>query len=113
MGYFSLQEFNVDDTKTKLCCVIMDLIYSEPLKAFGAMTSREKKKFNERMNEYILAKLAGEDWDEVLTKDFNECMTAVFESKSYDPAKFCVPTNYDAELLLSEEQKQLNQTQDK
>ena len=53
------------------------------------------------------------DWDEVLTKDFNECMTAVFESKSYDPAKFCVSTNYDAELLLSEEQKQLNQTQDK
>ena len=111
---FSLIDFEESNTKMKLTSVIMDEMNYEPLRAFGSLTTHDKMKFNKKMNEYIFSKLLGvEDWYDVLTKDFNSVINSIFESKSFNPEKFSIPTNFEAEVMLSDEQREFNENETK
>ena len=108
---FSHSDFENSETKIKLTCIIMDDIFNDPMKAYNALTTHEKTKFNKAMNIYIQNELGGADWRETLTRHFNSVINSVFEKKDYDPSKYHVPTNHEAELLLTEEQKEFLETQ--
>ncbi len=90
----------------------MDEMNYDPLRAYGSLTSHDKIKFNKKMNAYIFSHLLGvDDWSDVLTKDFNSVINSIFESKSFNPEKFNIPTNFEAEVLLSDEQREFNENE--
>ena len=109
---FSLIDFQESNTKMKLTSVIMDELNYEPLRAFGSLTSHDKIKFNKKMNEYIFSKLLGvDDWSDVLTKDFKSVINSIFENPKFNPEKFSIPTNFEAEVMLSQEQREFNENE--
>ena len=109
---FCHSDFEDSETKTKLTCVIMDDLYNDAMKPFSSLTSHEKGKFNKRMNYYIQNELGRENWKLVLNNHFNAVINSVFENKNFDPSKYHVPiTNYEPELLLSDEQKAFLESQ--
>ena len=111
---FSLIDFQESNTKMKLTSVIMDEMNYEPLRAFGSLTTYDKMKFNKKMNAYIFSKLLGvEDWSDVLTKDFNSVINSIFENPKFNPEKFSIPTNFEAEVMLSNKQKEFNENETK
>lgn len=93
-----LKEDFEGETVTKLSVICMEKIGKEPLTGFRDLTERERKRFNQVMNDYI--KSLGECWKEKLQTDFNEVCTEEIFNQEFNPQRIVVrETNTAIELL--------------
>jgi hypothetical protein len=71
----------------------------------------EKLNFKKELNIYIKENLTGQYWEEILIKEYNEVVCAFMDDPlAFDPSKINVPTNFESEFLLSDEQKAFHGT---
>lgn len=108
MPLFTKDDFLKPEIGEKLSVIIMNKMKKPVLTAFKNLKIREKKEFNELLNQYI--QTLGEDWDNILTKDFNEtCQEELFDTENFmELEKISCPVG-ECELLLTEEQKQFQE----
>ena len=108
MPFFSKEDFLIPEVGQRLSVIIMSKLEKNVLTPFYKLITKEKKKFNQIMNEYIAS--LGEDWEETLTKDFNEvCNLELFDSENFFKAEN-IPTQVgECELILTDEQKQFEE----
>lgn len=104
---FCLEEFEKPEIKTKLTCVLMNLIWDKPLGTYGSLSGLEKKKFNKYLNEYIKGNLNGDDWYVKLTDEFNEIMCLhMGDVKRFQLDKFNIPSSNEDIYILKDEHKE-------
>jgi hypothetical protein len=102
----NLQEFSRPDVQDRLRSVILANMFGNPFRNYNSLNRLEKLNFKREMNTYINANLGSEDWEQVLIKTYNEVICAYMDDpKAFDPSKISVPTNFEPEFLLSDEQK--------
>jgi hypothetical protein len=77
---FSQTDFNEKDIQQKLIVIINDSMGVPPLHPFSKLTTRQKKQFDTKMNEYIANLPPDEEYLEVIDKDFNTIMLDFFET---------------------------------
>ena len=86
---FSIDDFaDVENTKM-LSAIILTKIDKQPLSNFHKLSVKQKKVFNEKLNEYIKT-LPDENWKEELTKEYHlvlneEVFTTDFNAMDYEP----------------------------
>jgi len=106
---FSHDDFKVVANVDRLRVIIMNKMEYYPLKNFKQLSTREQKRFNTLLNEYI-EKLPDEkaDWDLILQNDFNEvCVNEIF-NQDFDASKILASSYAYPELskkIDEEEQK--------
>jgi hypothetical protein len=108
MPLFTKEDFMNPEVAQKLSVVIMNQMEKPVLTLFKHLKQREKKKFNELLNQYINS--LGENWVDRLTQDFNETC----HDELFDPDNFIKCENQscevgECELLLTDEQKQFQE----
>jgi len=64
---FKKEDFN-GDVKLKIVCIVMNLLGKPPLTRFSQLLNKEKRLFNEKLNEYI--GLLPQEWETKLNDDF-------------------------------------------
>jgi hypothetical protein len=102
----NLQEFSRPDVQDRLRSVILANMFGNPFRNYNSLNRLEKLNFKREMNTYINSKLINEDWEDVLIKEYNEIVCAYMDDPvAFDPSKINVPTNFEPEFLLSEEQR--------
>ena len=87
------------ETAQKLSVVCMSKLGQNPLRNFRSLLEGEKKKFNKLMNIYIQS--LGEDWKDILTKDFNEVCTDEVFTENFRPNETYIK-EIDTEIKLLE-----------
>jgi hypothetical protein len=109
MPLFTKEDFLNPEVGQRLSVIIMSKINKNVLTLFSKLITKDKKEFNKYLNEYI-ASLGEEDWEETLTKDFNEvCNLELFDTENFFKAEN-IPTQVgESELILTEEQKQFEE----
>jgi hypothetical protein len=84
---FSKDDF-IGDNKLKICCMVMNLIGKQPLTRFSQLLNKEKRIFNEKLNEYIHQ--LPEEWENKIATDFElMCNDEIF-NENFCPEKFMV-----------------------
>jgi len=108
MPLFSKEDFLIPEVGQRLSVITMSKLEKNVLIPFNKLITKEKKKFNQIMNEYIAT--LGEDWEETLIKDFNEvCNLELFDTENFLKAEN-IPTQVgECELILTDEQKQFEE----
>ena len=108
MPLFTKEDFLKPEVGQRLSVIIMSKINKNVLTLFNKLIAKDKKEFNKYLNEYIGS--LGEDWQETLTKDFNEvCTLDLFDPENYFKPEN-IPTQVgECELILTEEQKQFQE----
>ena len=56
------------DIKVKIVCIVMNMLGKPPLMRFSQLLNKEKRLFNEKLNEYIHQ--LQEDWETKVSNDF-------------------------------------------
>jgi hypothetical protein len=109
MPLFTKEDFLKPEVGQRLSVIIMSKINKNVLTLFNKLITKDKKEFNKYLNEYI-ASLGEEDWEETLTKDFNEvCNLELFDTENFFKPEN-IPTQVgECELILTEEQKQFEE----
>ena len=84
---FSKDDFS-GDNKIKICCMVMNRIGKQPLTRFSQLLNKEKRIFNEKLNEYIHQ--LPEEWENKIAMDFElMCNDDIF-NENFNPEKFMV-----------------------
>ena len=87
---FSQEDFN--EHLQRLQLIIMCKMNKPALTRFSQLNEKEKKKFNQMLNFYILSlPIEKDEWIDKLVDDFNiYCCDTIF-TDDFDPSKFYVP----------------------
>lgn len=81
---FNPEDFKNKEVGEKLHVITMSKLNKYPLTRYDTLTFKEKRIANEILNEYI-HKLPEINWNEKLTKDFNQiCVEEIFENSKID-----------------------------
>ena len=64
---FQKQNFE-GDVKLKIVCIVMNMLGKPPLTRFSQLFAKDKRLFNEKLNEYI--GLFPEEWETKINNDF-------------------------------------------
>jgi hypothetical protein len=84
---FNREDFN-GDVKLKIVCIVMNLLGKPPLTRFSQLLNKEKRHFNEKLNEYI--SLLPEEWETKINADFiSMCNDEIF-NETFLPEKCLV-----------------------
>lgn len=109
MPPFTKEDFLKPEVGQKLSVIVMSKMNKNVLTQFSKLTAKDKKAFNNYLNEYIKS-LGEEDWEEQLLKDFNEiCTLELFDTENYFKAENVPVQVGDSELILTDEQKQFQE----
>ena len=77
------------DAKMKIVCIVMNMLGKTPLMRFSQLLSKDKRLFNEKLNEYI-NHLPEEDWQTKINNDFmSMCNDEIF-NETFLPEKCLV-----------------------
>jgi predicted component of type VI protein secretion system len=108
MSAFTKEDFLNPEIGQRLSVIIMSKMDKYVLLPFNKLKAKEKKTFNELLNQYIFS--LGEDWREKLEKDFNEiCCDELFDdANSFKPENINTVVG-ESELILTEERKQFEE----
>ena len=91
MPYFSMEDFKEETIRLKLNAIIMDKLLLSPLTPFYKLEGNSiKKKYHIELQQYI--KSLDENWNEIMTKDFNLIMGDYLSSNNFQPENLFVPT---------------------
>ena len=109
MPPFTKADFMKPEVAQKLSVVIMCKMDKPVLTPFNSLKSREKKVFNQLLNNYIST--LGENWNDILIQDFNEtCQDELFDTDNFMKCEnYPCEVASECELLLTEEQKQFQE----
>ena len=101
---FSKEDFFNKDVITRLS-VLMNIKMNLPYNtSFNSLPKRKQKEYNQFLNDYI--KSLGEDWREVLEKEFNEVVLDEILNDKFEASNQFIPQlNTKREMLLNDEQK--------
>ena len=84
---FERENFN-GDVKLKIVCIVMNLLGKPPLTRFSQLLNKEKRLFNEKLNEYI--GLLPQEWESKINNDFiSMCNDEIF-NETFLPEKCLV-----------------------
>lgn len=103
---FSPADFQDQDIQTKLNGVIMGELYNRPSASFHALSKIKQLNYNRHLNSYIRANLMGDDWREVLDKEFNTIVCCYLDDPrqyNIDDDSKCILCD-DTRILLKEDQ---------
>ena len=103
---FSPADFKDQDTQTKLNGVVMGQLFNRPSGSFHALSKIKQLNYNRHLNCYIRANLQGDDWEEVLTKEFNTIVCCYLDDPrqyNIDDDSKCVLCD-DTRILLKDDQ---------
>ena len=104
--YMNLEQFARPDIQERIKTVILANMFANPFKPYNSLNRLEKINFKREMNKYIKENLNGDDWEDVLVKEYNDLVCAHMDDPvAFNPASFAVETNFESEFILSEEQK--------
>lgn len=107
---FSHSDFTKENAQ-RLSVIVMSRMGRPPLQAFSSLPAGQQQTFNRMLNEYIKMELNIEEWNAKLINDFNTIVDQQILHEGFDPSKQYVPIyNTVPELLLSEEQKRMQET---
>lgn len=102
----NLQEFSRQDVQDRLRSIILAKMFNNPFRHYNSLNRLEKLNFKKELNIYIKENLNNETWEDVLIKEYNEVVCAYMDDQvAFDPSKISVPTNFEPEFLLSDEQR--------
>ena len=102
----NLEQFNRPDVQERIKTVILANMFNNPFKQYNSLNRLEKLNFKKSLNAYIKENLRGEDWEDVLVKEYNMLVCAFLDDTSaFDPSKYVCDTNFESEFILSPEQK--------
>jgi hypothetical protein len=102
----NLEQFNRVEIQERLKSVIIAKMFSNPFRNYNSLNRLEKLNFKRELNAYIKENLNKDDWEEVLIKQYNELIVAFMDDPvAFDPSKYVCDTNFEAEFMLSDEQK--------
>ena len=102
----NLEQFNRPDVQERIKTVILAHMFNNPFKQYNSLNRLEKLNFKKSLNAYIKENLRGEDWEDVLIKEYNMLVCAFLDDTSaFDPSKYVCETNFESEFILSPEQK--------
>ena len=87
---FNEDDFNKHSQRLQL--IIMCKMNKPALTRFSQLNEKEKKKFNQMLNSYILSlPMEKDEWMDKLVEDFNTyCCDTIF-TDDFDPSKCYVP----------------------
>jgi hypothetical protein len=103
---FSQTDFQNKDIQTKLNGVIMSELYNRPTGSYHQLSKIKQLNYNKHLNSYIKANLQGDDWEEVLTKEFNTIVCCYLDDPrqyNIDDDANCVLCD-DTRILLKDDQ---------
>ena len=102
----NLEQFNRPDVQERIKTVILANTFNNPFKQYNSLNRLEKLNFKKSLNAYIKENLRGEDWEDVLVKEYNMLVCAFLDdTTAFDPSKYVCETNFESEFILSPEQK--------
>ena len=102
----NLEQFNRPDVQERIKTVILANMFNNPFKQYNSLNRLEKLNFKKSLNAYIKENLRGEDWEDVLVKEYNMLVCAFLDdTTAFDPSKYVCETNFESEFILSPEQK--------
>jgi hypothetical protein len=102
----NLDEFARTDVQDRLRSIILANMFNNPFRNYNSLNKLEKLNFKKELNIYIKDNLSGQYWEEILIKEYNEVVCAFMDdSTAFDPSKISVPTNFEPEFILTDEQK--------
>ena len=102
----NLEQFNRPDVQERIKTVILANMFNNPFKQYNSLNRLEKLNFKKSLNAYIKENLRGEDWEDVLVKEYNALVCAFLDdTTAFDPSKYVCETNFESEFILSPEQK--------
>ena len=82
------------DVKLKIVFIVMNLLGKPPLTRFSQLVNKEKRLFNEKLNEYIYQ--LPEEWENKIAMDFEiMCNDEIF-NENFNPEKFMVFPQFEA-----------------
>ena len=91
MTLFSQNDFKEEPIRLKLNAIIMDKLLLSPLTPFSKLEGNSiKKKYNIELQQYI--KSLNENWNEIMTNDFNLIMGDYMSSNNFQPENLFIPT---------------------
>ena len=103
---FSPDDFKDRNIQIKLNGVIMGQLHGRPSGSYHQLSKIKQLNYNRHLNSYIRANLMGDDWEEVLTKEFNTIVCAYLDDPrqyNIDDDSKCVLCD-DTRILLKEDQ---------
>jgi hypothetical protein len=106
---FCLADFENKEIREKLHVVTFSRLNKYPLTNFNSLSMKEKRIANEILNKYI-KDLPGENWEDVLKKDFNQiCLEEIFDNKKvdYTTTSFKQKSYEECEPIIETEQLKL------
>ena len=102
----NLEQFNRPDIQERIKTVILANMFNNPFKQYNSLNRLEKLNFKKSLNAYIKENLRGEDWEDVLVKEYNMLVCAFLDdTTAFDPSKYVCEKNFESEFILSPEQK--------
>lgn len=102
----NLDEFARSDVQERLKGVILANMFNNPFRNYNSLNRLEKLNFKKELNKYIKDNLSGEDWEQVLIKEYNELICSYMDDPvAFDPSKIICNTNFEPEFILTDEQK--------
>ena len=102
---FSPTDFENQDVKTKLNGVVMGRLFNKPVGSYHQLSKIKQLNYNKELNAYIRANLQGEDWEDVLTKEFNTYVCCYLDDpRQYNIDEHGCQTCDDTKILLKPEQ---------
>jgi len=87
---FSKEDFQ-GDTKVKIACIVMNRINQPPLKRFSQLLNKDKRLFNEKLNEFIHS-LPEQDWLKHVDDQFNTVINDEIFNENFIAEKYDVIT---------------------
>jgi hypothetical protein len=76
------------DTKMKICVIVMHLIGKPPLTRFNQLLMKEKRLFNEKLNEFI--ENLPNEWEEKLQNEFHQICNDEIFNENFNAEKYLV-----------------------
>ena len=74
------------DNLHRLSCIVMSQLGEHPLQHYNYLSYARQKEFENKFDNYI--KALPNDWQEVITQDFNEVINRDVFSKGFNPAEY-------------------------
>tara|TARA_R110000868_G_scaffold307390_2_gene568886 strand:+ start:105 stop:563 length:459 start_codon:yes stop_codon:yes gene_type:complete len=102
---FSPNDFEKEEIKTKLNGVVMGRLFNRPAGSYHQLSKIKQLNYNKELNAYIRANLQGEDWEDVLTKEFNTFVCCYLDDpRQYNIDEYGCKTCDDTKILLKPDQ---------
>ena len=102
---FTPADFEKQEIQTKLNGVIMGSLFHKPIGSFRSLSKIKQMNYNKELNAYIRANLQGDNWEDVLTKDFNSYVCSYLDDpRQYNINEVDCKTCDDTKILLKPEQ---------